>query len=131
MIFVVLCVLHKKIGLWKELHIVSSFSEVSSQKQTIQPCYVHLFSFSNYIESLPLVFIFGIATSVSSIHRLLPNEVSSLLCMEKFQAPPSTEYLTLVINQVNHNTDKVNAVLRDKNSKYLLINLMFYCILIN
>ncbi|KAH3822930.1 origin recognition complex subunit 3-like isoform X2 [Dreissena polymorpha] len=55
---------------------------------------------SNYISHLPLVFIFGIATSVSAIHRLLPNEVSSLLCMEKFQAPPSTEYLTLVINQI-------------------------------
>ena len=46
------------------------------------------------------VVVLGIATSVSAVHRLLPNEVSSLLCMEKFQAPPSTEYLTLVINQV-------------------------------
>ncbi|XP_045195815.2 origin recognition complex subunit 3-like [Mercenaria mercenaria] len=55
---------------------------------------------SNYISELPVVFVFGIATSVSAIHRLLPNEVSSLLCMEKFQAPPSTEYLTLVINQI-------------------------------
>ncbi|XP_052810573.1 origin recognition complex subunit 3-like isoform X1 [Mya arenaria] len=55
---------------------------------------------SNYISLLPVVFIFGIATSVSAIHRLLPNEVSSLLCMEKFQAPPSTEYLALAISQM-------------------------------
>ncbi|XP_060580471.1 origin recognition complex subunit 3-like [Ruditapes philippinarum] len=55
---------------------------------------------SNYINEVPLVFIFGIATSVSAIHRLLPNEVSSLLCMEKFQAPPSSEYLSLAINKI-------------------------------
>lgn len=55
---------------------------------------------SNYIHHLPIVFVFGIATSVAAVHRLLPNTVSSLLCMEKFQAPPSTEYLTLVINQI-------------------------------
>lgn len=55
---------------------------------------------SNYIHQIPIVFVFGIATSVAAVHRLLPNTVSSLLCMEKFQAPPSTEYLTLVINQI-------------------------------
>ncbi|XP_061176689.1 LOW QUALITY PROTEIN: uncharacterized protein LOC133185468 [Saccostrea echinata] len=54
----------------------------------------------NYIWDLPLVFVFGIATSVSAVHRLLPNAVSSMLCMEKFQAPPSTEYLNMVINQI-------------------------------
>ena len=48
------------------------------------------------------MFVFGIATSVSAVHRLLPNAVSSMLCMEKFQAPPSTEYLNMVINQVRH-----------------------------
>lgn len=54
----------------------------------------------NYIGEIPLVFVFGIATSVSAVHRLLPNAVSSMLCMEKFQAPPSTEYLNMVINQI-------------------------------
>ncbi|ESO93276.1 hypothetical protein LOTGIDRAFT_232717 [Lottia gigantea] len=55
---------------------------------------------SNYIEELPIVLVFGIATSVSAVHRLLSNCVSSLLCMEKFQAPPSSDYLTQVINQI-------------------------------
>ncbi|XP_048769163.2 uncharacterized protein LOC125675482 [Ostrea edulis] len=54
----------------------------------------------NYICDLPLVFVFGIATSVSAVHRLLSNNVSSMLCMEKFQAPPSTEYLNMVINKI-------------------------------
>ena len=64
-----------------------------------------VFYFSNYIHQIPIVFVFGIATSVAAVHRLLPNTVSSLLCMEKFQAPPSTEYLTLVINQVKSSSD--------------------------
>ncbi|XP_041352594.1 origin recognition complex subunit 3-like [Gigantopelta aegis] len=55
---------------------------------------------SNYLHDLPFVLVFGIATAVTVVHRLLPNAVSSLLCMEKFQAPPSTDYLTLVINKV-------------------------------
>ncbi|XP_060081142.1 origin recognition complex subunit 3-like [Ylistrum balloti] len=55
---------------------------------------------SNYVSQLPIVFVFGIATSVSAVHRLLPNAVSSTLCMEKFQAPPSTEYLSQLISQI-------------------------------
>ena len=66
----------------------------------IQKCFAR-----NYISELPLVFVFGIATSVSAVHRLLPNAVSSMLCMEKFQAPPSTEYLNMVINQVRHSSN--------------------------
>ena len=79
---------------------------IRSCVRCVKNCKSCTFAFfsSNYISQLPLVFVFGIATSVSAVHRLLPNEVSSLLCMEKFQAPPSTEYLTLLINQVNLST---------------------------
>ncbi|KAL5011062.1 hypothetical protein ScPMuIL_013367 [Solemya velum] len=55
---------------------------------------------SNYLHKLPLVLVFGIATSVAAVHRLLPSTVSSLLSIEKFQAPRATDYLTLLINQV-------------------------------
>ncbi|XP_070190846.1 origin recognition complex subunit 3-like [Littorina saxatilis] len=55
---------------------------------------------SNYLDRLPLVLVLGIATSVTAVHRLLPTAVSSLLCMEKFQAPPSTQYLTLLIDKI-------------------------------
>ncbi|KAJ8315751.1 hypothetical protein KUTeg_007901 [Tegillarca granosa] len=47
-----------------------------------------------------IVSIFKVFDVISAVHRLLPNSVSSILCMEKFQAPPSVEYLTLVINQI-------------------------------
>ncbi|XP_076444955.1 origin recognition complex subunit 3-like [Babylonia areolata] len=55
---------------------------------------------SNYIDRLPMVLVMGIATSVTTVHRLLPTAVSSLLCMEKFQVPPSTQYLTLMIDKI-------------------------------
>ncbi|KAL8568827.1 hypothetical protein ACOMHN_035590 [Nucella lapillus] len=55
---------------------------------------------SNYADRLPIVLVLGVATSVSAVHRLLPTAVSSLLCMEKFQIPPSTHYLSLVIDKI-------------------------------
>ncbi|KAI0208243.1 Origin recognition complex subunit 3 [Lamellibrachia satsuma] len=55
---------------------------------------------SNHLNELPIVLVFGIATCISSVHTLLSNSASACLCMEKFQAPPSTEYLTEVINQI-------------------------------
>ena len=56
---------------------------------------------SQYLVELPLVFIFGIATSVAAIHRILPQDVSSLLSIEKFQAQPSTVYLGQLISKVS------------------------------
>ncbi|XP_074660295.1 origin recognition complex subunit 3-like [Tubulanus polymorphus] len=55
---------------------------------------------SNHLHEIPIVLVFGIATTVSSVHRLLPHSVSSLLCLEKFQAPPSTDYLKQMLNEV-------------------------------
>ncbi|XP_038078815.1 origin recognition complex subunit 3-like [Patiria miniata] len=55
---------------------------------------------SEYLSELPLVLIFGIATSVTAIHRILPQAVSSLLSIEKFQAKPSTAYLSQLISKV-------------------------------
>ncbi|XP_072036057.1 origin recognition complex subunit 3-like [Amphiura filiformis] len=55
---------------------------------------------SQYLEKLPLVLVFGIATAVTAIHRTLPQSVSSLLSIEKFQAVPSSVYLTQLINKV-------------------------------
>ncbi|XP_022101545.1 origin recognition complex subunit 3-like [Acanthaster planci] len=55
---------------------------------------------SEYLSQLPLVLLFGIATSVAAIHRILPQAVSSLLSIEKFQAKPSTVYLSQLISKV-------------------------------
>ena len=58
---------------------------------------------SQYLEKLPLVLVFGIATAVTAIHRILPQSVSSLLCIEKFQAVPSSVYLAQLIDKVMSN----------------------------
>jgi len=55
---------------------------------------------------MPVVLVFGIATTIDSIHRSLPHRVTSLLSMEKFQAPSSSDYLSMVLDQVS------NSILR-------------------
>nr|XP_046268274.1 origin recognition complex subunit 3 isoform X2 [Scatophagus argus] len=55
---------------------------------------------SRYIERLPLMFIFGIATSPSTIQHMLPHSVSSLLCIELFQSLTCTQHLSTVIDKL-------------------------------
>ncbi|XP_077477400.1 origin recognition complex subunit 3 [Stigmatopora argus] len=55
---------------------------------------------SRYIAHLPLMFIFGIATSPSTIQHMLPHSVSSLLCIELFQSLSCTQHLATVIDKL-------------------------------
>lgn len=55
---------------------------------------------SRYIQRLPLMFIFGIATSPSTIQHMLLYSVSSLLCIQLFQSLSCTQHLTTVMNKV-------------------------------
>uniref|UniRef100_A0A669ERN2 Origin recognition complex subunit 3 n=1 Tax=Oreochromis niloticus TaxID=8128 RepID=A0A669ERN2_ORENI len=55
---------------------------------------------SQYIDRLPLTFIFGIATSPSTIQHMLPHSVSSLLCIELFQSLSCTQHLATVIDKL-------------------------------
>uniref|UniRef100_A0A4W6F624 Origin recognition complex subunit 3 n=1 Tax=Lates calcarifer TaxID=8187 RepID=A0A4W6F624_LATCA len=55
---------------------------------------------SRYIERLPLMFIFGIATAPSTIQHMLPHSVSSLLCIELFQSLSCTQHLATVIDKL-------------------------------
>ncbi|XP_054255146.1 origin recognition complex subunit 3 isoform X2 [Indicator indicator] len=55
---------------------------------------------SQHIHELPLVLIFGIATSPMMIHNLLPHAVSSLLCIELFQSLSCKEHLSSVIDKL-------------------------------
>ncbi|XP_027028390.1 origin recognition complex subunit 3 isoform X2 [Tachysurus fulvidraco] len=55
---------------------------------------------SRYIQELPLIFIFGIATSPSTIQHMLPHSVSSLLCIELFQSLSCTQHLATVIDKL-------------------------------
>ncbi|XP_072912496.1 origin recognition complex subunit 3 isoform X1 [Hemitrygon akajei] len=55
---------------------------------------------SNYIQHLPLVLVFGLATSPITIHRMLSQSVSSLLCIELFQSLSCTDHLATVIDKL-------------------------------
>ncbi|XP_072546418.1 origin recognition complex subunit 3 [Salminus brasiliensis] len=55
---------------------------------------------NRYIHELPLIFIFGIATSPSTIQHMLPHSVSSLLCIELFQSLSCTQHLATVIDKL-------------------------------
>ncbi|XP_072315058.1 origin recognition complex subunit 3 [Eucyclogobius newberryi] len=53
---------------------------------------------SRYVARLPLVFVFGIATSPSAIRSALPHSVTCLLCVELFQSPSCTRHLAAVVD---------------------------------
>ncbi|NXW58383.1 ORC3 protein, partial [Eurystomus gularis] len=55
---------------------------------------------SQHIRELPLVLIFGIATSPMIIHSLLPHSISSLLCIELFQSLSCKEHLSTIIDKL-------------------------------
>ncbi|XP_004540534.2 origin recognition complex subunit 3 [Maylandia zebra] len=67
---------------------------------------------SQYIDRLPLTFIFGIATSPSTIQHMLPHSVSSLLCIELFQSLSCMQHLATVIDKLiltSHIAFKLNG----------------------
>uniref|UniRef100_A0A8C5FX32 Origin recognition complex subunit 3 n=1 Tax=Gadus morhua TaxID=8049 RepID=A0A8C5FX32_GADMO len=55
---------------------------------------------SRYVEQLPLILVFGIATSPSTIQQVLPHSVSSLLCIELFQSLSCTQHLSTVMDKL-------------------------------
>lgn len=55
---------------------------------------------SNHIKNLPIVLVFGVATTTAAVHRSLAQDASACVAMEVFQAQPSTHYLNHVIEQV-------------------------------
>ncbi|XP_073256061.1 origin recognition complex subunit 3-like [Porites lutea] len=55
---------------------------------------------SLYLSELPLVLVFGIATAVTTVHRVLPHAVSSVLAIERFQSQPSHICVLEIINKV-------------------------------
>ncbi|KAK2155508.1 hypothetical protein LSH36_238g03074 [Paralvinella palmiformis] len=79
-------------------HVIVVFEDLESFIPSVLQDFITICS--HYLQDIPFVFIFGIATAVTAVHRLLPQHVSSLLCMEKFQAPPSSDCLAQVIHQI-------------------------------
>ncbi|XP_052738686.1 origin recognition complex subunit 3 [Bicyclus anynana] len=55
---------------------------------------------SSYISSLPIVLIFGVATSVSALHKSFPYHVSSKLLIKVFHSHPSHVYMNQVVENI-------------------------------
>lgn len=55
---------------------------------------------SSYLNVLPFVIVFGIATSITTLHTSLPYRVSSRLNVQVFNSKSSTEYLNKVLEDV-------------------------------
>lgn len=53
-----------------------------------------------YTKTLPFIFIFGIATSISTVHTFLPYHVSSKISLKMFKSEPSTVYLNNIIEKI-------------------------------
>jgi origin recognition complex subunit 3 len=60
---------------------------------------------SSYINVLPFVFVFGVATSLTAVHRSLPCHVSSKINIKVFHSSPSTVYLNNVLENILFSRD--------------------------
>ncbi|XP_071597495.1 origin recognition complex subunit 3 isoform X2 [Heliangelus exortis] len=83
---------------WQSPPVVVIFKDMESFTTKVLQDFILISG--QHIHELPLVLIFGIATSPMIIHSLLPHSVSSLLCIELFQSLSCKEHLSTVIDQV-------------------------------
>lgn len=90
----------------------SFWSAGELQRKTCEntcPFLTSFYTHSRYVHRLPLMFIFGIATSPSTIQHMLPHSVSSLLCIQLFQSLSCTEHLATVIDKVEISSLKTHS----------------------
>ncbi|NXX88465.1 ORC3 protein, partial [Centropus bengalensis] len=83
---------------WKSPPVVVMFQDMESFTTRVLQDFIVISS--QHIHELPLVLIFGIATSPMIIHNLLPHSVSSLLCIELFQSLSCKEHLSTIIDKL-------------------------------
>ena len=76
-------------------------------------------------EGLPFVLIFGIATTVDTIHRTLPHSITSQLAIEKFAAEPSTNLLAKVVENIIIKNPAIPFKIGGKALEHLLKTFIF------
>ncbi|KAH9500202.1 Origin recognition complex subunit 3 [Bulinus truncatus] len=103
-------------------HIVIMLEEVENINAGILQDFISLCS--SYLTSLPIVLVMGIATAVTAIHQILPSSASSLMCMEKFHAPPASQYLTHLLDKLIMTAD-IPFKLGPKVFNFLLDNFLY------
>ncbi|XP_071522018.1 origin recognition complex subunit 3 [Panulirus ornatus] len=77
-----------------------------------------------YCCDLPIIFVFGIATTPAAVHQSLSQDALACVAMETFQAQPSTHYLNHIIEKVLM-SEKVPFHIGNRPFKLLLDNFLY------
>jgi len=85
---------------------------------------------SRYQETLPVVLILGVATTVAAVHRTLPYSITSHLTINTFGSPNSSLHLEEVIEAVIIDPE-IPFKLSDKVFKFLLDVFLYYDFSVN
>ena len=75
--------------------------------------------------SLPFVLIFGVATTITTVHSTLPHSATSKLTINTFGSPPATRLLDNVIDNIIINADNPFK-LSHKVFQFLIENFLFH-----
>ena len=75
--------------------------------------------------ALPVVLIFGVATTVDAVHRSLPHVVTASLTIRKFTSTPSIKLLAQLVRTVTMDPD-IPFTLGGETMKSLLETFMFH-----
>ncbi|XP_040580998.1 origin recognition complex subunit 3 [Lepeophtheirus salmonis] len=90
-----------------------------------------LYNVREYCEKLPFILLMGVATSVDSVHRALPTNLTSNLSIRKFSSQSSTQTFAEVVDKVIISNEKVPFKLGDKVFKLLFDIFLFHDFSIN
>ena len=76
-------------------------------------------------QQLPFVLIFGVATTITTVHRTLPHSATSKLTINKFGSPPAGQLLDQVLEKIL--IDPSNPFkLSHKVFQFLIENFLFH-----
>jgi len=76
--------------------------------------------------SLPFVLIFGVATTITTVHRTLPHSATAKLTINTFGSPPATKLLDQVIENVIIDAIDNPFKLSHKVFQFLIENFLFH-----
>ncbi|XP_017783134.1 PREDICTED: origin recognition complex subunit 3 [Nicrophorus vespilloides] len=83
--------------------LVVILPDFESFKENVLQDFIQIASY--YVNKLPFVLVFGIATSLSALHKALPYHVSSKINIQVFNSQPSITYLNKIIENVLFSND--------------------------
>ena len=84
------------------------------------------YGFNGKNTGLQFVLVFGIATTVDTIHRTLPHSVTSQLAIEKFAAQPSIRLIATIVEKILVKNPAIPFQVGGKTLEILLETFLFH-----